>query len=92
MNDKLAAIVDEAIDYSDGSFHIQWPEGYEKLTPEEQREVQDAVYSEISDCEGCGWHFHIESMETHADGQSYCWRCYEDVIKTESEEGEEDAD
>jgi hypothetical protein len=44
MNDKLAAIVDEAIDYSDRSFNIQWPEGYEELTPEEQREVQDEVY------------------------------------------------
>jgi hypothetical protein len=87
MNEKLTAIADEIIGYSDGAFHIAWSESYEALTPEEQAQVQEAVYDEIYSCDGCGWNFYVDSMETHSDGQCYCWRCYEDVI-AEDEENE----
>jgi predicted Zn-ribbon and HTH transcriptional regulator len=87
MNEKIQTIADEIIGYSDGSFNIEWGEEYTALTIEEQREVKELVYDSIGNCNDCGWHFNFDSMETHADGQSYCWQCYEDVI--EREEGEE---
>ena len=49
--------------------------------------VEELVYASIGNCNECGWNFTYDSMETHADGECYCWRCYEDVI--EREEGEE---
>lgn len=90
MNEKLTAIADEIIGYSDGAFNIAWTENYESLTPEEQEEVSEAVYAEIYSCDGCGWNFHVDNMETHADGECYCWRCYEDVIEREEDEDNED--
>jgi hypothetical protein len=81
MKDKIQTIADEIIGYSDGAFHIAWSESYEALTLEEQREVEDIVYDVIGSCGGCGWNFTYDSMETHADGECYCWRCYEDVIE-----------
>jgi hypothetical protein len=92
MNEKLTAIADEIIGYSDGAYDIAWGASYEALTPEEQAEVQNVVYEEIRSCDSCGWNFTIDSMENHADGESYCWRCYEDVLETEDEEDVEDAD
>jgi len=90
MNEKLSIIADEIIAYSVGSFNIEWGEAYEALTPEEQSEVETLVFDTIGNCGGCGWNFTYDSMETHADGEPYCWRCYEDVIG--EEEGEEDED
>jgi hypothetical protein len=85
MNEKLTAIADEIIAYSDGAFHIAWSESYEALTPEEQSEVATIVYDSIGNCNDCGWHFDFDSMETHSDGECYCWRCYEDVIAEDEE-------
>jgi hypothetical protein len=90
MNEKLTAIADEIIGYSDGSFYIAWGEEYTALTPEEQSEVDTIVYDSIGNCNECGWNFTYDSMETHSDGESYCWHCYEDVI--EREEGEDNED
>jgi hypothetical protein len=87
MNEKLSIIADEIIGHSDGSFNIEWGEEYGALSPEEQGEVDALVFDTIGNCNSCGWHFTYDSMETHADGECYCWRCYEDVI-TEDEENE----
>jgi hypothetical protein len=89
MDTKLEQIAREIVGYSDGSFYMEWGESYEALNAEEQSIVADAVYDEIGNCEMCGWHFMYESMETHADGCCYCWRCYEDMIAEEELEEEQ---
>ena len=88
MNDKLTTIADEIIGYTDGAFNIEWSEEYNALTPEEQQQVADMVFDAIGECGGCGWHFTYDSMETHSDGECYCWRCYEDVIAGDEESEE----
>ena len=89
MNDKIQTIADEIIAYSDGSFNIEWDEAYEALTPEEQSEVETLVFDVIGNCNSCGWHFTWDSMETHNDGECYCWHCYEDKIGEDEEESGE---
>jgi hypothetical protein len=88
MNDKIQTIADEIIGYSDGAFHIAWNEAYEDLTPEQQAKVADMVFDVIGNCNGCGWHFTYDSMETHSDGECYCWRCYKDMIDADEESEE----
>jgi formylmethanofuran dehydrogenase subunit E len=86
--EELEIIADEIIGYSDGSFNIEWGEEYTALSLEEQNQVDEMVFEVIDNCDACGWYFIWDSMETHSDGECYCWRCYEDKL----EENEEDED
>lgn len=78
MDNKLIAIAEEIIEYSDGSFHIAWSEEYDALSISEQRQVEDVVYDNIASCDGCGWNFSVDSLEQLHEG-SFCWQCYDDV-------------
>ncbi len=52
-----------------------------------------AVAEEITSCDGCGWHFHIQSMEADiASGDLLCYKCYEDRIEDEESEEDDDED
>ena len=83
---KIERIADEIIGYSDGAFHIAWSEEYEALTLEEQQEVEQIVYDNIANCDGCGWNFSIDHLEQYSDGGCYCWQCYQDKIDEEEHE------
>lgn len=87
--EELDRIIAETISYSDGSFHMAWAEGYDELTPEEQSKVDDAVYTQIYNCDCCGWHFDVDNLETVSNGDSMCWSC---ASNYEDEEGDEDED
>ena len=88
MCNKLNLIADKIIGYSEGAFHIEWSEEYEALSFEEQAKVEDMVFDVIGNCNGCGWNFTRDSLNTHSDGECYCYRCYEDILE-EDEESEE---
>jgi hypothetical protein len=81
----LERIADEIIAYSDGSFRKAWSEEYDELTLEEQGKVEQIVFDNIANCDGCGWNFIIDALEQHSDGQCYCWQCYQDVVEEEDE-------
>jgi len=85
MCDKLTQIADIIISDSDGSFRIEWGEEYESLTEEEQQKVFQLVYDSIGNCDGCGWNFAFDSLETAPDGGAYCWSCYEDELEEPEE-------
>jgi len=84
--EELRTIADEIIGYSDGSFHMEYSDEYDALTPEEQAVVDDIVNTEIGNCEACGWHWTYDNMEQHSDGAHYCWECYRDVLAEEEDE------
>lgn len=84
---ELDAIADEIINYSDGSFYMEWGEEFEALNEADQKYVEDQVYAAIGNCSLCGWHFTSDSMDVHdSDGEPYCWRCYEEVTAEEEED------
>ena len=86
---KIERIADEIIYSSDGSFNIEWGEEYDELSLEERGEVENIVYDNIANCDGCGWNFMIDHLEQHSDdGGCYCWQCYQDKIDEEEEETE----
>ena len=78
MYNKLAEIIHDSINYSDGSFDIEYAEGYDSLSESDKIKVEDAVDIEISDCACCGWFFAIGSLEESklAEG-GVCWKCAE---------------
>jgi hypothetical protein len=84
--EELRAIADEIVGLSDGSFHMAYTDEYGALTPEEQAAVDDIVYTEIGNCEACGWHGTYDNMEQHSNGAHYCWQCYQDVLAEEEDE------
>jgi hypothetical protein len=84
--EELDRIIEETISYSDGSFYMSWGDGYEELTKEEQDKVAKEVYQEIHNCDGCGWHFHVDNLEQYiASGDCLCWHCAND--REEENEG-----
>lgn len=65
-------------------------ENYDHLTSELRAKVEEATYSHMDDCAGCGWSYMTESMETVLeDGELYCGRCAVDAYD-ELNEDEED--
>lgn len=87
----LEEIAQEIIDGSDGSFHMEWGEAFEQLEEPARSQVEERVWEEISSCDCCGWHFHVDHLE-RIDGDMVCWKCEDDIRAAEYEEGEEDAD
>ena len=85
-DDELQTMADSIAQYSDGAFHIAWDEDFEALDRADQETVRDKVFEQLGDCGLCGWHHLYDSMETHSDGEHYCWRCYEDILESEEEE------
>lgn len=76
MNKSLERIANDIIGYSDGSYHVEWGEEYEKLSSEDQLKVQELVWAEIDSCSDCGWHFMVDSMEYNEDaGELLCFTC-----------------
>lgn len=86
--EELERIIQESIDSSDGSFYMEWGEGYDNLTLDEQRFVEDKVYEVISNCDCCGWHFNYENLESVSSGQEMCWNCAANY--DEEDESDED--
>jgi formylmethanofuran dehydrogenase subunit E len=87
--EELDRIIAETISYSDGAFHMAWADGYHELTSEEQSSVDDAVYTQIYNCDCCGWHFDVDNLETVSNGEMMCWSCAENFEDEDEEEIEE---
>jgi formylmethanofuran dehydrogenase subunit E len=77
MTKTLAEIAEVIATLNDGSYELDWAcaEEYDTLTYEQQQKVQNLVYSQLSPCDHCGWHFMIEDMETIERGELICWQC-----------------
>ena len=86
--EELDKIIDETILFSDGSFNMAWGEGYDDLTIEEQQIVEDAVYEEIYNCDGCGWYFNVNNLETVSNGETMCCGCASNFEEEEDESDE----
>lgn len=83
----LEEIAAEIVAYSEGAYHIGYTEEYEALTAAERTQVSDLVFAEIGSCDSCGWHFHVDSMDSFPDsGDTLCWGCAEDRRQEEEEE------
>ena len=87
----LDEIAQEIIGNSDGSFYMEWGDDIERLSDSDRSKVEDMVWRDIGNCDHCGWHFAVESLE-NVDGENLCWRCAEDAHNNEDEEDEEDED
>lgn len=86
-------IIEETVSYADGSYHLEYAEGFDSLSESDKEQVRTAVGEEITSCDGCGWHFHVESMEADiASGDLLCYKCYEDRIEDEESEEDDDED
>jgi len=86
----LEEIAQDIIDGSDGSFYMEWGDDIEQLSDSDRSKVEDMVWEEISSCDGCGWHFHVDHMEHFGDtGETLCWKCADDIHAAEYEEGDE---
>jgi len=88
----LEEIARDIIDGSDGSFYMEWGDDIEQLSDSDRSKVEDMVWEEISSCDGCGWHFHVDQMEHYYDtGDTLCWKCADDR-NTEEDEEEDESD
>lgn len=85
----LEEIAQEIIDGSDGSFHVEWGEDFEQLEEPARSQVEAMVWEEISNCDCCGWHFHVDHLE-QINGEMVCWKCEDDVRAEEEDEEDED--
>ena len=84
-------IAQEIIDGSEGSYNVEWGEDFAALDFADRERVEAMVWEEIESCDGCGWHFHVDSLEQHVDsGESLCWRCTNDREEEENESEDED--
>ena len=88
--EELDNIIEATVSHSDGSFHMCWADGYDELTVEEQRIVDDAVYAEIVTCDCCGWNFNVENLEAVSTGEMVCWSCASNYEDEESGNSDED--
>lgn len=64
---------------------FEYPDNWDDLTETERAEAMEIFNTNTSDCEGCGWTFENESLESH-DGELYCWRCIDDVFEESEDE------
>jgi hypothetical protein len=88
----LEEIANEIIAGSDGSFYMEWGDHFERLEEPARSQVEDMVNEAITSCDGCGWHWHVESMEHFDDsGETLCYKCADDRYN-EEEEDEDDED
>jgi hypothetical protein len=85
---NLEEIAQEIIGDSDGSFYMEWGDDIEQLNDSERSQVEKMVWEEISPCDCCGWHFHVDNLE-QIDGEMVCWKCAEDMEKDEDESDED---
>lgn len=89
---NLEEIAQEIIGWSDGSYNVEWGEDFDALEFGDRARVEAMVWEEIASCDGCGWHFRVDSIEEHVDsGDMLCYKCAEDR-ENESEEDESDED
>lgn len=84
----LGEIAQEIIESSDGSFYLEWGDDIEQLNDSDHAKVQEMVWEEISTCDCCGWHFHVDNLE-QLDGENLCWKCAEDVRNEDEDEEDE---
>lgn len=87
----LEEIAADIIDGSDGSYYMEWGEDIKQLSDSDRSKVEEMVWEQITNCDHCGWHFHVEQLEQTLDGENLCWRCAQDAEEDE-EEGESDED
>jgi hypothetical protein len=75
----LSEIAEQIATDNDGCYDLDWHyiAEYDALSYEQQQEVQNLVYSLLSPCDDCGWHFMIDSMSTLETGELICWQCEE---------------
>ena len=85
----LDKIAQNIIEDSDGSFYMEWGDDIEHLNDADRSKVEDMVWQEISNCDSCGWHFNINSLE-NIDGENLCWKCAEDYENEEEDDEDED--
>lgn len=89
----LEEIAQDIICWSDGAYQVEWGEDFAALELADRERVEAMVWEEIASCDGCGWPFHVNSMEQHLDsGDNLCWKCEQDREELESEEDESDED
>lgn len=82
---SLEEIAQAVIAESNGSFYIEWGEEFEQLNSADQQRVEDLVYREISPCECCGWHWHVDDLET-VNHELVCWKCASDIEQEETDD------
>lgn len=87
----LEEIAQDIIDWSDGSFYIEWGDDIDQLSDADHSKVEEMVYAEIGCCDGCGWHFHVDNLEQVED-ETLCRKCAEDARNNEEDEDESDED
>jgi len=89
---SLEEIAEEIISDSDGSFNVEWGEEYSALSIEDQSKIDSLVWDAIASCGHCGWHWHVDNLESHElSSEPVCHHC-QDLLDMELEEQEEDED